>query len=97
VLVCRYKSVTDKSLGKKRKIGSFIVDLTYLKGTSRVKEISATPAGKGDDHYAVEYVIKLEVMQKNLYWHAHFKNDATVLPGSQGQGSIATSFEPGTD
>jgi hypothetical protein len=80
-----------------RKVGHFVIDLTYLKNTNYVEKVTAKPDEAGEDHYAIKYIIELEVMQKNLYWYAHLLNDNVALPGSQGQVSMVASFHPGVN
>jgi hypothetical protein len=83
-------------LGKYKEVGSFDIDLTYLRGENRVKEIVPGENEKGKHRYKVEYDLVLEAIDRNLFYHAQLVDDNRVLEGSQGLVSIAAAFHPGT-
>jgi hypothetical protein len=93
-LVVQYVSISNTLEGRIREIGRFEMNLSYLQGTDHLKEKTVTPDEPGQDHYVLEYCIELEMIQNNLYWHAHLVNESEILPGSQGQFNMVTSFVP---
>jgi hypothetical protein len=76
--------------------GHFIIDLTYLRDTGHARAVRQSNDGPGKPHFVVTYHLVLQVVGRNLFWHARLPSNQQALAGSEGQMSIAASFVPGT-
>jgi hypothetical protein len=81
-------------------VGTFIVDMTFLKENGLLQPIIPNPEeNKGQPHYSVTFDIVIQVDGLNLYYEARWPSgeQGQALEGSQGQLSIASAFDPGTE
>jgi hypothetical protein len=86
--------------GKYEKAGTMLVDLTILKTRKDVQPIIPGPRNKNGQkpHYKVDFEIVIEVIDRNLYFHAQWPigDDNGEILGSRRKISIASAFTPGT-
>ena len=80
--------------------GTFSVDMTFLKTEGLLQPIMPNPGeNKAQPHYSVTFDIVIEIDGLNLYYEARWPSgeQGQELEGSQGQLSIASAFDPGTE